>query len=1394
MFVGQGRTCIAIVVSLAALLVVPSGVSSTNTITTNHVGVGTVENHLGAAVPPSPTQGTCASGCGSTPKAAPVFRVVGSFPVGSSPWGVAYDPTNGYVYVTNSGSDNVSVVDPATGHQVASIGVGKTPYQIAYDSVNDYLYVANDESNTTSVIDGSTNSVIKTIPIGYLPYAVMVDPANGDIYVTDSGGPNVTMISGATDKTIGSIGVGANGANWPIGIALDTRDNWLYVADDNDPTYSYGVVDVYNLTSGTTVGFASIDVNPQEVAYDPQNGNVYVAAFGKWYVDVIRGGTTNWTGQISAGVGPLGMLYDPSNHYILNSDENANVVSVIDGSTGSMAQTINVGHWPRDMAYDSANGDVFVADGSSNNVSVLAQSPIFPLNLTETGLSPGTSWSVSLNGTSNSSTTATIGFRETNGTYSYSVATVPGYTASPSSGSITVSGSAVAQTITFTRSVNSIPVGSGPIGLAYDSANGYVYVANGGSNNISVLSGTKVIASVPAYNSPWGLAYDAADGYVYAANWGGGSGTWVVTVVNGTRDVANMTYSTGGTMAPMGVTYDSTNGTVWVANDAGNGFGVTVLKGLKIVWNITIPSASSGIAFDPSHNYVYTSDRSSTGTVDVMDASGTFDSFSVGGFAQAYWDTYDPYHHQVYVSEYGGNDLMVMNGTKVTGNVTAATSPMGVAVDPVSGLLFVTQYGQASVNVVNGTQSVGTIPVGTNPIDAVYDPANGFIYVANRGSNNVSIINTGGKASTTLSGVAVSPSSSTLSPNGTQLFTANPSCVGGPCAPNVTYSWSLTNGLGTLSSTSGNPVTFTAGTNGGNLSLFVNATLNGTTKRAGPIPIVITTSVPVLASVVVSPPSASIPTNTAQSFSATPSCSGGPCPSGTSYAWTLNNSLGSVNPTTGASTTFTAGPTAGSVSLTVTATLNGISKQAVAPVTITSTSALTSVTIAPSSPSVTVNGTQAFTATPACTSTCPGSVAYVWTVNNSLGSVNPATGSTTTFTAGPTSGVARVTVAASLSGVTKWANATITITPVVPVLSSVSISPTSITMGVGNSTSFTAHPNCTGGTCPSGATFAWSLNNTAMGAISPTTGPAETFTAGNTAGSVLLYATASLNGMQQTGLALINITKGTVPVVTGLTLTPSPTVTVQVGKTITFNTAATCNVSPCPLGIAYIWVLNNTLGNLSTTSGSSVVFRAGTSAGATSLAVTAQLNGGSKTATSDITITNSAVPVITGVTIAPSTATVQVNQGHGFTANATCSPGPCPSSTTYTWTLNNSLGSVNPWTGTSTQFMAGSSPGSVTLRVNATFNGKTVTSSVTISITQTTPVPENGTSPSTFLGLPGYEGYILLIVIAAVVAAAAVIALTLRKKPEAVPPPSTGYQGYSQYPEYSQPPPYPPGQ
>ena len=121
----------------------------------------------------------------------------------------------------------------------------------------------------------------------------------------------------------------------------------------------------------------------------------------------------------------------------------------------------------------------------------------------ETGLPARTSWSVTLNGTTQTSTSSSINFTEPNGTYSYVVGSVPGYTASPTAGSVTVSGIATNQIIAFTTNSSALTVSAN---AACDSSSatlsvtgppgGTVMVLAAASQPITSTSGFSTIPSV----------------------------------------------------------------------------------------------------------------------------------------------------------------------------------------------------------------------------------------------------------------------------------------------------------------------------------------------------------------------------------------------------------------------------------------------------------------------------------------------------------------------------------------------------------------------------------------------------------------------------------------------------------------------------------------------------------------------------------------------------------------------------------------------------------------------------------------------------------------------------------------------------------------------------------
>ncbi|MDN5847507.1 MAG: hypothetical protein L0H53_14680, partial [Candidatus Nitrosocosmicus sp.] len=74
---------------------------------------------------------------------------------------------------------------------IDTIGIGSNPFGVAYNSDNNDIYVTNSGSDTVSVIDGDTNKVTDTIGGGIIPTGIAYNSDNNDIYVTNSGSDTV---------------------------------------------------------------------------------------------------------------------------------------------------------------------------------------------------------------------------------------------------------------------------------------------------------------------------------------------------------------------------------------------------------------------------------------------------------------------------------------------------------------------------------------------------------------------------------------------------------------------------------------------------------------------------------------------------------------------------------------------------------------------------------------------------------------------------------------------------------------------------------------------------------------------------------------------------------------------------------------------------------------------------------------------------------------------------------------------------------------------------------------------------------------------------------------------------------------------------------------------------
>src|SRR5213080_1316179 len=314
-----------------------------------------------------------------------------------------------------------------------------------------------------------------------------------------------------------------------------------------------------------------------------------------------------------------------------------------------------------------------------------------------------------------------------------------------------------------------------------------------------------------------------------------------------------------------------------------------------------------------------------------------------------------------------------------------------------------------------------------------------------------------------------------------------------------------------------------------------------------------------------------------------------------------------------------------------------------------------------------------------------------------------------------TCGAFTVTATSHPGNVSTAASVTVTGCPL-PV-ASVSVTPATATIGVGQTAQYAAITRDAFGNPLGGRTVTWSSSNPAVATVNGA-GQAT----GVAVGAATLTATSEGKGgraaitVTTVPVASVTVSRGTATItvstvpVASVTVSPS-TASVPVGQTVQL-TATPKDASGNPLsGRPVSWGSSNTA--VATVSGSGVV--TGVTAGAATITATSEGQSGTTT------ITVSTVPVAS-VTVSPSTASVQVGQTVQLTATSKDASGNPLSGRPVSWGSSDRAAARE----SAGRVVAGVTAGAAT--ITATSEGQSGTATVTVS---TVPVASVTVSPST---------------------------------------------------------------
>ncbi|AYL95640.1 gliding motility-associated C-terminal domain-containing protein [Mucilaginibacter celer] len=244
--------------------------------------------------------------------------------------------------------------------------------------------------------------------------------------------------------------------------------------------------------------------------------------------------------------------------------------------------------------------------------------------------------------------------------------------------------------------IDTIPVGPAPGWVAISPDGKKVYVANLGSNTVSVINtATNAVKTVPTFDTPTGMVYSKDGTRVYVAG-----ATGQCTVIDAVNDVA--------------------------------------------LTSLSFFSGAAGLAISNDGKWLYTANYA-MGDVRVYDTATGADLGNIPA-PGANYAVSSPDGRKIYVTGSYSNCIYVIDAAtaSLSATINIPSGAAAIAVSPDGSRIYVTNQAAGTVSVINATNNafMVALPVGKSPEGISITPDGKYVYVANVDAGTVSIINT----------------------------------------------------------------------------------------------------------------------------------------------------------------------------------------------------------------------------------------------------------------------------------------------------------------------------------------------------------------------------------------------------------------------------------------------------------------------------------------------------------------------------------------------------------------------------------------------------------------------------------------------------------------------------
>jgi len=321
--------------------------------------------------------------------------------VGENPVAVAASPTRNEVYVVNSGAalrdGTISVINTENNTVVATIAVHRQPVSIEIDPKGELAYLANAGSNTISVVDLKARREIAAIGAGEEPVAVRLSPDGKVLVVANRRANSVSLIDPAA-RRVRQIFEGCPGAS--DAVILPDSSKAFVACSGGHQIMSIGLARAETHTGQAGSGQAAparadqlealLDVGkaPLQLALKPDGGELFALNSLSNSISEVVTGTNDVGGAYMIGEYPVRGLVSADNALLFVANVQSQYVTVYAINDGKRLGSVHVGDGPSALAFSNSGLLVFVVDTLSGDVAVVRTASHSLFTLLPAGRSP----------------------------------------------------------------------------------------------------------------------------------------------------------------------------------------------------------------------------------------------------------------------------------------------------------------------------------------------------------------------------------------------------------------------------------------------------------------------------------------------------------------------------------------------------------------------------------------------------------------------------------------------------------------------------------------------------------------------------------------------------------------------------------------------------------------------------------------------------------------------------------------------------------------------------------------------------------------------------------------------------------------------------------------------